>query len=65
MILFYPEVSEIGVKRNGITDRFSNSVFIYFKIVFAAFCFMYVNNLKTAPLYYDLRFYGVAFFLPE
>jgi len=65
MEVFYSQVSEIGVKRNGITHRFSNGIFVNLKIMFAAFGFLYVNDLKALPLYYDLRFYRVAFFLPE
>jgi hypothetical protein len=33
--------------------------------MFAAFCFLHVNDLKAVPLYYNLRFYRMAFFLPE
>ena len=65
MIVFYSHIPKITVKRNGIADGFSNSVFVNVKIMYAAFCLLYVNNLKAVPLYYDLCFYRVAFFLPE
>ena len=56
MILFYSQVSKISVNRNRITDGFSNSIFINLKIMFAAFCFLRVNNLLAVPLYYYLCF---------
>jgi hypothetical protein len=33
--------------------------------MFTAFCFLHVNDLKAVPLYDDLRFQRVPFFLPE
>ena len=65
MILTYSHVSKIGIKRNRIADGFSNGIFENHKIMFAAFCFLHVNDLTAVPLYNNLRFYGVAFFLPE
>jgi len=56
MILFYSQVPKIGVKRNGIANRFSNGIFINLKIMFAAFCFLHVDYLKAVPFYYDLCF---------
>jgi hypothetical protein len=56
MILFYPQVSKIGIKRYGIANGFSNSIFVNLKIMFTAFRFLYVNDLEAVPLYYDLRF---------
>ena len=65
MILFYSLVSKIGVKRNGFTHLVPNGVFVHLKIMFAAFRFLRVNDFKAFPLYYYLRLYRVAFFLPE
>jgi hypothetical protein len=62
MVAFYPQVSKIGVKRNRIADVFSNRIFIYLEVMFAAFGFLYVDNLLTVPLNNDLRFQGVPFF---
>ena len=56
MIISNSQVSTISVKRNGSANRFSNGILVNFKIMFAAFCFLYVNDLKAVPLYYDLRF---------
>ena len=56
MIAFYSQVSKIGVKRNRIAHQFPNGVFVYLKIMLAAFCFLYVYDLKALPLYYYLRF---------
>jgi hypothetical protein len=33
--------------------------------MFAAFRFLYVDDLKAVPFYDNLRLQGVAFFLPE
>jgi len=56
MIGFYSKVSKISVNRNRITHRFSNGIFVNIKIMFTAFCFLYVNDKKAVPLYYNLRF---------
>jgi hypothetical protein len=56
MIFFYPLVSKICLKHNGNADRFPYGVFVDRKIMLAAFCFFYINDLKTLLLYYDLRF---------
>ena len=56
MILFYSQVSEIAVKRNGIADGFSDAILVNLKIMLAAFCLLYVNDLKAVPLCYDLCF---------
>jgi len=56
MILFYPQIPKISVQRNRIADGFSNGIFVNLKIMFAAFCFLHVNNLLTVPFYYNLRF---------
>lgn len=65
MIPSYPHVSEVGVKRNGITDGLADGILKNLEIMLAAFCFLRVNYLKTVPLHYNLRFYRVPFFLPE
>ena len=62
MVLFYPQISEISVKGYRIADAFSNGIFIYFEIMFAAFGFLYIDNAQTAPLNYYLRFQRVPFF---
>jgi hypothetical protein len=65
MVLFDSLVSKIGVKRNRIADAFSYGVFIYLKIMFAAFGLLYVDDLQTVPLNYDLRLQRMPFFFPE
>jgi hypothetical protein len=56
MIGFYSQIPKISVKRNRIADAFSNGILVNLKTVFAAFCFLRVNDLKAVPLYYYLRF---------
>jgi hypothetical protein len=56
MIGFYPQVSKISVKRDRIADAFTYGILVNLKIMPAAFCFLRVNDLKSAPLYYYLRF---------
>ena len=65
MILFYSLVSKVGVKRNGFAHLVPNRVFVLLKIMFAAFRFIHINDFMALPLYYYLRLYCVAFFLPE
>ena len=62
MILFYSQISKIGIKWNRIADVFSNGLFIYFEIMFAAFGFLYIDDLQAAPLNDDLRLQRVPFF---
>jgi hypothetical protein len=47
MVFCYPLVSKISVKGYRIADAFSYSVFIDIKIMFAAFGFLYVDDLQT------------------
>ena len=65
MIFLYSKISKICVKRNGITDGFPYGIFENFKIMFAAFCFLHINDLLAVAFYDNLSFYRVAFFLPE
>jgi len=62
---FYSQIPKISVYRNRIADRLSNRIFVYLKIMLAAFRFIRANDFQALPLYYDLRFYCVVFFLPE
>ena len=39
------------IMRNRIAAGFSNGVFIYLKIMAAAFRFLYVNYFKAVPIY--------------
>jgi len=65
MILFYSLVSKVGIKRNGFAHLVPNGIFVRPKIMFAAFRFFHINDFMALPLYYYLRLYRVAFFLPE
>jgi len=56
MILLYSQVPKISIKCNRITDGFPNGIFVNLKIMFAAFCFLYINDLLVVPLYYNLCF---------
>jgi hypothetical protein len=56
MVVFYSQKSKIGINRDGIADGFPNGIPVNLKIMFAAFCFLHVNDLKAVPLYYYLRF---------
>ncbi|MDR0689401.1 MAG: hypothetical protein LBG08_03915 [Spirochaetaceae bacterium] len=49
-------------RRNRIADAFSYGVFIYLEIMLAAFGFLYVDDLQTAPLNDDLPLHSVPFF---
>jgi hypothetical protein len=64
MIFFYSQVSKISVKRNRITDTFSNGIFIYFEIMHAAFGFLDIDDWQVAPLNEDQGLQRVPFF-PE
>jgi len=65
MILFYPLVSKVGIKWYGFAHLVPNGLFVLPKIMYAAFRFLHVNDFMALPLYYYLRLYSVAFFLPE
>jgi hypothetical protein len=65
MILLYPLVSEIGVKRDRIAYVFPNRIFIHLEIMFAAFGFLYVNDFPAVPLNDYLGLQRVALFFPE
>jgi hypothetical protein len=54
MVLLYSQVSKISVNWNRIADVISHGIFIYFEIMFAAFSFLYVDDLQAAPLNDDL-----------
>jgi hypothetical protein len=56
MVLSYPKVSKIGVKRYCIADVFPNGIFIYL---------LYINDFLTVPLDYYLGLQGVALFPPN
>jgi hypothetical protein len=56
MIFFYSQVSKISIKGNRIAYGFSNGILINLKIMLAAFCFLYVNDLLAVTLYYYLCF---------
>jgi hypothetical protein len=45
MVLGYPLVSKIGIKRYRIADAFPYGVFIYLEIMFAACGFLYIDDL--------------------
>jgi hypothetical protein len=62
MVFFYSPVSKISVKRNRITDAFPYCFFIYLEIMLAAFGFLYIDDLQTVPLNYDLSLQCVPFF---
>jgi hypothetical protein len=65
MIPFYSQVPKVSIKRNRFAHGFPNGVFVDLEIMFAAFGFLHVYDLLAVPLYYNLGFYRVAFFLPE
>ena len=65
MVLFYLQVSKIGIKGYRIADTFSNTIFIYLKIMLATFGFLYVDDMQTIPLKYDLCLLRVCRFSPE
>ena len=65
MILFYPQVAKIGVKRYRITDTFSDAVLKHLEIMLAAFCFLYVDDLQAVSFGDDLCLQRMAFFFPE
>ena len=65
MVLVYSQISEIGVKRNRITDVFPDGVFKHLEIMLAAFGFLHVDDLQAVPLNDGLRLQRVPFFLPE
>jgi hypothetical protein len=65
VIVFYSKVSKVAVKRDRFTDPVPNGVFIYFEIMFAAFGFLYIDNLQAVPLNDDLRLQRVPLFFPE
>ena len=62
MVFFYSKISKISVKRYRIADAFPYCFFIYLEIMFAAFGFLYVDNLQAVPLNDDLRLQRVPFF---
>jgi hypothetical protein len=62
MVLFYSPVSKTGVKRDRITDGFSYSIFIYLKVMLAAFGFRYINDAQAVSLNDSLRLERVPFF---
>ena len=65
MIPSYPHVSEVGIKWNGITDGLADGILKNLEIMLAAFCLLRIDYLKAVTFHYNLRFYRVAFFLPE
>jgi hypothetical protein len=65
MIVFYSQVSKIGVKRNRIAYILSNRVFIYLEIMFASFGLLRVNDFQSVPLDYYLGLQRMTLFFPE
>jgi hypothetical protein len=65
MVFCYPLVSKISVKRDRTANAFPYGVFIHLKIMLAAFGFLYVDDLQTAPLNDDLCLQRVPFFFPN
>jgi hypothetical protein len=65
MVLPYPQVSKIGVKRDRIAHVFPDRVFIYLEIMLAALGFLRVNDSPAVPLNDCPGLQRMALFFPE
>ncbi|GHT69860.1 hypothetical protein FACS1894110_20170 [Spirochaetia bacterium] len=65
MILFYPKVSKISIKRYRIADSTPDTVLIHLEIMLATFGLLHIDDLQRVPLNDDLRLQRVAFFSPN
>jgi hypothetical protein len=65
MKFFYSQIAKIGLYQNGFMNTLSHSIFVYRKVMDAAFCLPDIYDFFVFTFNYYLRLYRMLLFFPE